>query len=86
MTRLLRARALAVRGGGVAGCLAAYFAIGAVARVDAAAPRLALAAIGFLCGSLGSALLWLGDHVFDRVAVSDRWRRQRSTPPPDRRV
>ncbi|MDZ7281598.1 hypothetical protein KV697_03940 [Sphingomonas sanguinis] len=35
----------------------------------------ALATAGFLCASLGSALAILGEHVFDEVQVSARWRR-----------
>ncbi|WP_394663170.1 hypothetical protein [uncultured Sphingomonas sp.] len=34
-----------------------------------------LATLGFLAGSLGSALTILGAHVFDEVPVSARWRR-----------
>lgn len=35
----------------------------------------ALAMLGFMAGSLGSALTLLGGHVFDEVPVSARWRR-----------
>jgi len=35
----------------------------------------ALATIGFLFASLGSALAVLGEHVSDEVQVSARWRR-----------
>ncbi|WP_153006030.1 hypothetical protein [Sphingomonas sanguinis] len=35
----------------------------------------ALATLGFMAGSLGSALTILGGHVFDEVPVSARWRR-----------
>lgn len=31
------------------------------------------AALGFLCGSAGGALLTLGHHLFDEVEVSQRW-------------
>jgi hypothetical protein len=34
-----------------------------------------LAAIGFLAATLGSAVLVLGRHVFDRIEVSERWMR-----------
>ena len=33
-----------------------------------------LAAGTFLCGSVGSGLVVMGAHIFDRVAVSQRWR------------
>ncbi|MDP5280200.1 hypothetical protein Q9Q95_14825 [Sphingomonas sp. DG1-23] len=42
--------------------------------------ELGLAAAGFLLPSIGSALLMLGGHIFDRVTVSSRW-----TPQPPRR-
>lgn len=35
---------------------------------------LALAAVGFLCASLGAVLIVQGRHIFDRVEVSRRWR------------
>lgn len=41
---------------------------------------LLLAAILFLCGSAGSALIIAGPALWERVEVSDRWRR---LPPPD---
>lgn len=31
----------------------------------------------FLCGSAGAILVAIGRHIFDRVAVSRRWRRVR---------
>ena len=34
-----------------------------------------LAATAFLCGSLGSGLVVLGRHIFDRVEISRRWSR-----------
>ena len=34
-----------------------------------------LAALLFLCGSAGSALLFVGPGLWDRVEVSERWRR-----------
>ena len=37
-----------------------------------------LALVAFVCGSAGCALLVHGRHLFDRVEVSERWRR----PPP----
>lgn len=36
-------------------------------------PELGLAATGFLCISIGSALLSLGAHLFDEVEISARW-------------
>jgi hypothetical protein len=35
----------------------------------------ALATAGFLFASLGSALAIMGEHLFDEVQVSARWRR-----------
>lgn len=34
-----------------------------------------LAAATFLCGSVGSLLAVLGNHIFDKVPVSRRWSR-----------
>ena len=34
----------------------------------------ALATLGFICASAGSALLTIGHHIFDEVEVSERWR------------
>lgn len=34
-----------------------------------------VATLGFLAGSMGSALTVLGGHIFDEVRVSARWRR-----------
>jgi len=64
----------------------AYVAIEALGRFDAVALQAVLAAIAFLCGSFGAALLWLGRHIFDRIEVSDQWRRRRLTPPVERRL
>jgi hypothetical protein len=36
--------------------------------------RMALAAVGFIGCSLGSALAWLGAHVHDEVEIAERWR------------
>lgn len=38
--------------------------------------ELGLAAMGFLCLSIGSALLALGPHLFDEVEISARWASQ----------
>ncbi len=37
-----------------------------------------LAAATFICGSAGTVLAALGAHIFDRVVVSQRWRRPSS--------
>lgn len=37
-----------------------------------------LAAIGFMSASAGSAMLFLGNHLFDEVEVSARWHRRPS--------
>lgn len=50
--------------------------------VSPGAMALALAAIGFLGASIGSALVMLGRHVFDEVEVSSRWRMRSTTTPP----
>lgn len=42
---------------------------------DATAFMMLLAAIAFLCGSAGSALLFVGPGLWDSVEVSERWRR-----------
>jgi len=36
-----------------------------------------LALAGFVSASIGSALLFLGTHIFDEVELSERWRRRR---------
>jgi len=43
---------------------------------EATAFELGLAATGFLCLSIGSALLVLGSHIFDKVEISARWTSQ----------
>jgi hypothetical protein len=45
-----------------------------------------LAAIGFLSASAGSAMLFLGSHLFDHIEVSARWHRRSPSavfPAPD---
>lgn len=37
----------------------------------------ALAAVGFLGGSLGSILLFLGARIYDRVIIASQWRAMR---------
>jgi hypothetical protein len=41
----------------------------------------ALTAMGFLSASLGSAMVLLGHHLFDRVEISERWRPRSDNPP-----
>jgi hypothetical protein len=45
---------------------------------DATSSMIMLAAIIFICGSVGSALLFVGPGLWDSVEVSERWR-----SPPD---
>jgi hypothetical protein len=35
-----------------------------------------LALLAFVCGSVGSALLVLGHHLFDKIEVPERWRKR----------
>lgn len=44
-------------------------------RHTATLAELGLAAVGFLGASSGSALTFLGGHIFDRVEISARWAR-----------
>lgn len=46
-------------------------------RHDATWAELALAALGFLGGSLGSILLFLGARIYDRIVIPSRWRTTR---------
>ena len=48
---------------------------------DAPSFMMLLSAIAFLCGSAGSALLFVGPGLWQTVEVSERWRR---LPAPDR--
>lgn len=72
---------LALRLLGLALCTASWLSIRALLDLhaqSAVAPpppaAYALAAIGFVGGSAGSALAVLGHHLFDRVEISERWR------------
>lgn len=47
---------------------------GATAR-DATSLLMLLSAMTFLCGSAGSALLFVGPGLWETVEVSERWRR-----------
>ncbi len=38
--------------------------------------QMAGAAIGFFCFSTGATLAAIGNHIFDRVEISQRWARQ----------
>lgn len=77
-----------LRGAGLLLCAIAYGAIVRLCALPAVAETTgalayALAAIGFLGASAGSALAMLGHHLFDPVAVSARWRqRPRASFPP----
>lgn len=42
---------------------------------DATSLMMLLAAIAFVCGSAGSALLFVGPGLWETVEVSERWRR-----------
>lgn len=48
---------------------------------DATSLLMLLSAMAFLCGSAGSALLFVGPGLWETVEVSERWRR---LPAPDR--
>lgn len=39
-----------------------------------------LAAVGFLSASAGSAMVFLGNHLFDQVEISSRWGSGRAIP------
>lgn len=77
---------LGLRALGLGFCAVAYVAI---ARLMALAQPLqagsamgfALAAIGFVGGSIGSALTMLGNHLFDEVQVSTRWQHRTARDP-----
>jgi hypothetical protein len=69
---------LGLRALGLGLCAVAYFAIArlvALAQPAQAAGALsfALAAIGFMSASAGSAMTFLGNHLFDEIEVSSRW-------------
>lgn len=76
----LRAGGVALLGlGGATAVRLHHIALGVPAR-EPTAFMMALAAILFLCGSAGSALLLVGPGLWETVEVSERWRR---LPPPD---
>lgn len=70
---------LGLRASGLLLCGIAYTAISRLCAMHippqtAGALAYALAAIGFLCASAGSAMVMLGHHLFDEIEVSERWR------------
>jgi hypothetical protein len=74
---------LVVRGAGVALVALACLAVLALVRSPTLGGRdgpsgidAVLAAASFLSASFGMAAICLGGHVFERVMVSDRWRRR----------
>ncbi|WP_294251485.1 hypothetical protein [uncultured Sphingomonas sp.] len=69
---------LGLRALGLGFCAMAYLAIARLVALShpqqaASALGIALAAIGVVCGIVGSALTMLGKHLFDDVQVSTRW-------------
>ncbi|MDO6415606.1 hypothetical protein Q4F19_14545 [Sphingomonas sp. BIUV-7] len=66
-----------IRLSGAALCGIAYWALRSLAHMHLTAspgwPAFALAALGFLCASLGSAFVMLGRHILDDVEISARW-------------
>ena len=71
---------LALRLLGVGLCILAWRAIAYLMAMAGHGGRAgllgyALATTGFLFASLGSALAIMGEHLFDEVQVSARWRR-----------
>jgi hypothetical protein len=66
-----------------AGSLLCWLSLAALARLVAIRPpaqsadavACLLAAIGFVAAGAGSAMLFLGGHLFDEVEVSARWSR-----------
>ena len=76
----LRAGGMALLGSGGAVAVRLHqMALGVPVR-EPTSFMLLLAAIVFLCGSAGSALLFAGPALWEIVEVSERWRRM---PPPD---
>lgn len=51
-----------------------YRLIHAAPRSEGTLAQYAIAAVGFLCASIGLGLAALGYSIHDPVAVSDRWR------------
>ncbi len=81
--RQSRARNVAIRLAGLAmlpvGAVSInllYHQVSAVPAHEATDFELGLAAMSFLCLSIGSALLALGSHILDEVEISARWASQ----------
>lgn len=80
------ARDVAIRLGGLAMLPFGALSIDLLYRLVHGRPHpatfleLFLAASGFLCLSIGSALLMLGSHILDRVEISPRWAPQATRP------
>jgi hypothetical protein len=76
-----RTRDVLVRATGVLCCTSSYLAVRALVHLRLATPAAAqpgaiayaLAAVAFLCASVGTALVVLGHHVFEEIEVSERW-------------
>lgn len=61
-------------------CAVAYLAISRLMALQPHLPKqsvdtecFVLAAVGFLSATAGSAMAWLGTHLFDQVEISARW-------------
>ena len=74
---------LLIRATGILGVVAAtamfawlYRLIHAAPATDPSFGEYLLAALAFLASSVGSAILVLGRHVYDRIELSERWRRR----------
>ena len=70
---------LGLRAAGLLFCWLSYAALARLAAMHMAPPAagiaaFGLAAIGFVGASGGSALLFLGNHLFDEIDVGARWR------------
>lgn len=53
-----------------------FNSVGRHQHQDASLIEFGAAAVGFLCLSAGAILTTLGEHVFDRVEISERWARR----------
>lgn len=70
---------LGLRALGLMSWTMAYFAVRTLVAMrispqSAGALAYGLATIGFLGASAGSALAFMGNHLFDEIEVSSRWR------------
>lgn len=57
-----------------------YHRLGTTRR-DATLPELLAGIVGFFCFSAGNFLVILGQRIFDRVEVSERWAKRSYTRP-----